>query len=155
MKIVLSTLALSLFAIAAHAAPKVGDVAFFRGTWGADNISQEVKFTAWNGSQFTKVTTTTIGARPPATSSEQVDFNRTASDAAIDDLLRNCAARGGVAETVLVPAGSFPSCKVAASGGGFVWFGQVPFAVLWWNTTVDSKPLVLRLVSFTRGTGAP
>ncbi|MBK9322544.1 MAG: hypothetical protein IPM97_06260 [Bdellovibrionaceae bacterium] len=52
------------------------------------------------------------------------------TEAAIDDILSNCAAKGGVSEVVTVPAGTFQACAVPKSNEtvtGTVWVAKVPF----------------------------
>ncbi len=52
------------------------------------------------------------------------------SEAAIDDILANCAAKEGVAEVITVPAGTFQTCAIPKSNDsvtGTVWVAKVPF----------------------------
>jgi hypothetical protein len=152
VKFVLSALVLA-FASAANAAPAVGDSATFSGTWGADTLTQTTAFTAFNAStqQFTQATTTTVGKEAPVSGEELVNLADTASDAAMQDIVTNCANYGGAAESVTTVAGTFPTCKLAMEGGGFVWIGVVPFAVVRFDTIADGKPLKLDLTGFTNG----
>lgn len=141
------------FASAAHASPAVGDSATFNGNWGADAVAQTMTFTSFDQAtnSFKQMTTTTIGAQAPASQEDAVKMEDTASDAALQDLVTNCAAYGYTPESITVPAGTFASCKLPMEAGGFVWLGVVPFAVLKFDTVSDGKPLVLTLTTFTRG----
>jgi hypothetical protein len=154
MKLFISALAAVAFASAAHATPAVGDQVVFRGTWGTDPIEQKLAFTEFNAStkQFKQTTVTTVSSATPASQEDLVNFDSTASDAALQEIVTKCASLGGVAETVTVPAGAFPTCKKSLSSGGFVHLGVVPFGVVRMETSVDGKALVMELVSVTRGT---
>ncbi len=153
VKVIVSALAALAFSSVAYASPAVGDAVNFSGTWGAEAVTQAISFTSFDqaSNTFKQMTTTTIGTAAPASQEDTVKFEDTASDAALQDLVTNCATYGYVPETITVPAGQFPSCKIAMEAGGFVWIGVVPFAVLKFDTVSDGKPLVLELMSFVRG----
>jgi hypothetical protein len=153
VKVIVSALAALAFSAVAHATPAVGDIANYAGNWGTDAVTQTVSFTAFDQAtnSFKQSTTTTIGTQAPASQEDVVKMEDTASDAALQDIVTNCANYGYVPETITVPAGTYPTCKIALEQGGFVYVGVVPFAVIKFDTTQDGKPLVLELQSFTRG----
>lgn len=153
MKLFVSAIAAFAFSAVAHASPAVGDAANFAGTWGDATVTQNVTFTAFDqaSNSFKQSTTTAISGQPTATQEDMVKMEDTASDAALQDIVTNCVSYGYVAETITVPAGSFPTCKLPMEAGGFVWIGVVPFAVIKFDTVSDGKPLLLELTSFTRG----
>ena len=149
---VLAFLALTA-ATAAHAAPAVGDQVAFQGTWDGQAVWQGISFTGYNAqtAQYRQVTVTKIGTNAPATQEDWVDAKDTASDAALQYIVANCAAQYGVPQTITVPAGTFNTCKMALQQGGHVWVGQVPFAVVRIESPVQGKLLTAELTGFTRG----
>lgn len=148
MFVVLSSL---VFAAVAQATPAVGDKVSFSGTWGSDAVSQTLAFVAFNGTEYKKVTTTKIGVNAAQTAEEWVNKDDTASDAALQDIVTNCANYGGKPETITVPAGTFPTCKAPMQSGGTMNIGVVPFAIVRVDTFVDGKALTMTLGSFARG----
>ena len=151
MKLFLAISAL-VFSINTYAAPAVGDAVYFTGTWGSDSITQHISFTGFDSAsqQFTQVTTTTIGSAAPATQTDLVAYNDTASDAALTEIINTCTARSGTPETITVPAGTFRTCKMLLSGNWF-WIAEVPFAVARVEATIDGKALVAVLSGVSRG----
>ena len=153
MKRLLAIIASFVFASSAMASPAVGDAVSFQGTWGSESVDQNITFFAWNPStrQFSQRTTTKIGANAPATEDKLVDFNDTASDAALTEIVNNCAARGGEPQMIQVPAGQFRTCKMLLQGNWF-WIAEVPFGVARVEAMIQGKQLVAVLTGVARGT---
>lgn len=153
MKLFVSVL-VAAFALAnsAFAAPAVGDQVSFQGTWGAEAIYQHLAYVEFNKAtnQFKKRTTTKIGASNAVSQDDWEDFKDTASDAALTEIVNNCAARGGEFQMISVPAGQFRTCKMLLSGNWF-WIAEVPFGVARVEATIQNKPLVAVLTGFARG----
>ena len=153
MKLLLSAL-LFVGASAAQASPAVNDQAVFQGTWDGKAVYQAVTYTAYNAAtrQFTRNIVTKIGDDAPVAADQYDNYDDTSSDAAMQYMVTNCVSvYKGTSEMVSVPAGTFPTCKMALQQGGFVWVGVVPFAVVKIETPVDGKPLSAWLISFNRG----
>ena len=154
MKTILAALVTALVATtAAVAAPAVGDQATFQGVWDGQAVYQHMAYTEFNGAmnQFKKITTTQIGSGAPATSEEWVNFNDAASDEAIQYILNNCGSYNGINEYVNLPSGQYFTCRMPLDQGGYVWVGQVPFAVVRIYSPVQGKMLDAWITGFRRG----
>jgi hypothetical protein len=154
MKLSIALIAFLVMSLQAHAAPAVGDIASFQGTWGSETVWQHVQFIAFNGQAFTKRTTTKIGNNQPATQDVLENYNSTASNAAMQDIVNNCAAKyRGLSQSVSTPAGTFPTCKLPFPNGGpgHIWVGVVPFAIVRVETVIENKPLVAWITGYVWG----
>lgn len=153
MKVVLSIIASLMLAAAAHATPAVGDQVAFQGTWGGQAVQQGLAITEFNAGarQYKKYTVTKIGEAAPQSQEEWVNADDMASDAALSAIVANCPQYNGVAQQIQVPAGNFQTCRLALEQGGYVWIGQVPFAVVRIETPVQGQTLTAVLTGFTRG----
>lgn len=138
MKSLLTAAAL-VFSISAYATPKVGDHSEFAfsithgtetrvGTYTSAIVSE-------NGEQVSLSTTIHFDGQEDQHSEEPMNRSQLLNDETIADVLANCAEYGGAAEQLVVPAGTFPSCKLAmqddaGKDNGFMWIGTVPFGIL-------------------------
>lgn len=77
------------------------------------------------------------------------DENSIVTDLKIVQIMGNCKQMNGVEETVVVPAGTFNSCKVALpQNAGSVNFAAVPFGIA---KLSDGELLSMELLSFVEG----
>jgi hypothetical protein len=132
----------------AQAFPGVGDHVVFEGT----ESSQPVRY------EFT------VTAHYPASARWIVHYVRSVNGVVVEDKLEvdhdgdlptasevantlaNCAALGGVPQTVVVPAGSFNACAMS-DGGETAWIGDVPFGLV----KGTSDDVSLELVEYQSG----
>jgi hypothetical protein len=129
-----------LIAVAAGATPKIGDKSIYNVnlSMGSQSMDGKVTFelTAFDATTdaWSQVTTTEFNGKRNIQQST-MSTKDLLTDAMIDDVLANCAAKGGTAETVTSPAGDLPSCAVPVSNGsgtGTVWVAKVPFGYAKW-----------------------
>ncbi len=135
----LFVLASMLLSISAMATPKVGDYAEFNLTITNTNgslpgsFSLEItKFDDASKNYTVKTTVQLQGQDAPQVQEDQQAESSFLNDAAIDNVLADCAGAGGTAEQVVVPAGPFNSCKFpqnddANNTTGFVWIAKSSF----------------------------
>jgi hypothetical protein len=136
-------LAITLAGLAAEATPGVGDKSVFAVTLtsGAQNMNGHLtmEITAYDAAtdMWTVVTNTEMNGQKQS----QTTPTKTAdliADASIDSMLSNCAGSGGKTDSVVSPAGTFPSCAVPISddqSSGTLWISKVPFGYSKWTTT--------------------
>ncbi len=135
----LLALALSVVSLSAYATPKVGDTAVFDVKLGLNGQSAEainqielVQFDLSKNSYLERQTFTMAG-RAPETSDNWKTSDEYLTDSVIEEVLSNCAARGGLAQKIYVTAGEFNTCAVnfdTPEASGVLWIGKVPFGVV-------------------------
>lgn len=150
------TLAVTALSLAAQAMPAVGDTANFSGqtATGSGQLVQftmSMQLTAFDAASqtWTEQVTTTVPGRPAQVQTKQVATSDLISDATVTQLIANCAGEGGVAETVTVPAGTYPTCRITDNQGAAYNVGQVPFGIV--QAAQPSSQLSMQLQSFAAG----
>lgn len=135
MKTAFMTLASLLVTASAFAMPAVGDQALynFSVTQGGQTISgtMEQVITGMDGAKFVVQVTTNTG-KDSQVDVQKMDAQDLLSDSTVTSILQNCAGYGGKPEIVNVPAGSFATCGLPASGEntGTIWVGDVAFGIV-------------------------
>ncbi len=154
MKFVFVSVSLFLSAFAAQAMPNVGDSAFYEGTFDGQYAQERMTLMEYNvqTNQYRKESIVAVGNNSPQTSEEWVNASDLPTDAAMQNLLANCAQNSGVAETVSVPAGVMATCRIPLQRGGTANLAPVPFGIVKMDTvTEEGKSLSVYLSSFSRG----
>lgn len=144
----------------AMAYPVIGDKVEYQGTIKKDpnpekaiNIKMEIKsFDAQKQEWIIQQDTTVDGRTYSET--EDIDANDMFTPERVQYVLTNCAARGGVLESVTVPAGTFDSCKLTKANSEEskeVWIAAVPFGIVKMidHDIEDGEHLAVELQSFT------
>lgn len=143
MKSSLVLLTLTLTAMIAEATPAIGDKATFAVdlTKGSQALQGKVTFelTAYDQATetWTQVSTTEVSGQTQV-QQDKVASKDLLTDASIDAMLADCAKANGKAETVTVPAGTFPACAVpitTSDSTGTAWVSKVPFGYSKWTAT--------------------
>jgi hypothetical protein len=136
-------LALTLAGVAAEATPKVGDKAVYGVTLSngsqTANGHMTMEITAYDAGtdSWTIVNTTELNGNTQSQTAHQKSADMV-NDALIDSMLANCEANGGKNDSVVSPAGTFPSCALPNNDGsssGTVWVSKVPFGFSKWTST--------------------
>lgn len=159
MKKYLFVLASVLAAVSASATPLLGDHAEFAVTASKNgqsiNGTAVFELTAFDSSrsEFTQRTTMQWDGRSAQSQEDKIAMNEMINDETIDYVLAGsgCAENGGVLETVTVPAGTFPTCKVVTNDGASVWVGKVALAIVRYEVTQNGLTQVFLLKSFQNG----
>jgi hypothetical protein len=148
-------------ALNAKATPLVGDKSTFRvnltlddqsmnGTATFELMSYDVITDMWE-----QVTTTEFDGQKNVEKIKSTTHDLL-NDAMIDDVLANCATKGGSPETITVPAGSFITCNVPVasdSATGTIWIAKVPFGYAQWHSLRADGVIVNGVLeSFVSGT---
>ena len=146
--------------LSAFAMPKVGDQSVLDVTisQGAQSISGTITNEVTKFDAAAKVYTVhrevKIQGQPDDVEDAATSEDEMVTDDMVNDMLANCAARGGVTEQVTVPAGIFPSCALnleAEEGikAKKVWVAKVPFGVAKMVTErADGVTITVALRSF-------
>ncbi len=155
MKLLLTTAAL-MFTVAAYATPKVGDTSEFALTMTQSGQTRVGSFltsiVSEAGDQMTVATTVHFDGQPDQHQEESRAKADLLTDEKINDALANCVQYGGALEALVVPAGTYPTCKLpsfddAHKQNGSFWIGAVAFGIVKEEqTTADgtSYSLVLK-----------
>jgi hypothetical protein len=160
MKLMIATLALSFtalttFSTLAQAMPAVGDTASFDGTT-VTSQGQAIAFhtvialAQFDASQnaYLQVSTTTAPGIQPSVQQKWVAAADMINDATVQAILSQCASQGGISETVVVPAGTFPTCRITDSSDGSIYnVGAVSFGIV----KAQQGQTNMSLVSFQAG----
>lgn len=153
-----AALALTLASSAVFAMPKVGDLSNYNGTFqgsggGSIAFTQALQLTSFNAQANTyAMTSTLVTPNQTKTETENVNAADLLTTEQVADALANCPAYGGTAETIVVPAGSFATCKIVNNDGSQIWVAQVPFGIAKQiSYDEDKNILTLELASFTFG----
>jgi hypothetical protein len=156
MKKILLTAGVFLMASSAFAMPKVGDDATYAVTVTegsqATKGSLEMQLASYDSGadQYDEKVTLTVGGQTQSWDN-QVQSQALLSDSDIEQALSNCAAIGGKADNVTVPAGTFAACGLPMDDGqnsGTVWLAKVSFGMVKQDTTdASGKRTVAELQS--------
>ncbi len=146
---------------AAFAYPAIGDYAMMKGTASNGqqnaNISLErsiMDFDATNDSFVVVETQEVDGQAQTTTSIDKRDDMITQEQ--VTQILTYCSMFGGVSESITVPAGTFPTCKLPTKDendqqDGMVWVGDVSFGIVRAIGTQQGAEYHLELESFRAG----
>jgi hypothetical protein len=157
----IAILTIGLAAMIAEATPALGDKAVYDVTLtkGTQTVQGLLTFELTSYDKATDMwtqTATTDFNNQKQTQTETLGSKDLMDDFSIDYVLKNCAARNGVSETVTSPAGDFPACAVPVSnsqGSGKVWVAKVPFGYAKWiNNRKDGVIVESIIKSFQLGT---
>lgn len=161
MKTGLVLLTLTLAVTAAKATPAIQDKAVFSVLLEKEqqDLSGKATFelTAYDKTSdtWTKTSLTDFGGEQSFQTSS-VPTAKLMNDAAIDDALKNCVAKGGKNDIVHSVAGHLPACAMPVSnaeGSGTVWISKVPFGYSKWVTVRDDGLTTKATIeSFVNGT---
>jgi hypothetical protein len=134
----LSVLALAMASTSAYATPRLGDYAAFNAvlslngqTMQAD-VQQEIVQHDTSKNEFLERQTVAFSGRSPEVTDSWKAADQFLDDATIEAVLGNCAAAGGTAQAITVPAGTFDTCAMPfdnEGSKGIVWIAKVPFGV--------------------------
>ncbi len=135
----IAVLLTTLTSYSVFAAPKVGDTAKYDVQLELDGKTQSLTSTnelvAYDAAQkkYHQKVTIQLANGQSRVQEAWVSEDELLSDAAIDDLLQNCAANKGVSEKVKVIAGEYNACALEydqQDESGKVWIAKVPFGVV-------------------------
>ncbi len=134
MKFVFALVA-ALVAAPAFAGPVVGEKAVFdvELKMGENAVTGTLvlEITKVEADKYFITNTVTFDGQEPNVTEEERALADYADPAQIEQVVADCAAQGGTAEAITVPAGEFQTCKFAQVGEGVaveVWVAKVPFA---------------------------
>ncbi|HEY8279907.1 MAG TPA: hypothetical protein VIH99_09800 [Bdellovibrionota bacterium] len=147
-------------AISASAMPNVGDQAVYdvTSTQGGQStkfayVMEIVSYDA-AANKFLQQNKYQIPGQPERVETEWKDASEYVSDATVDDVLANCRDYGGTPQTIKVPAGTFPTCKLPVSDqkrlqiAGSMWVAKVSFGIARSDTTENGQHTLVELRSF-------
>jgi hypothetical protein len=159
MKTGFALLTLTLAVTVAEATPALQDKAVFTVTLEKElqDLTGKATFelTAYDKTSDTWTQTSlTDFAGEQSFQTKSVPAAKLLNDAAIDDILKNCAAKGGKNDIVHSLAGHLPACAMPVSNTdstGTVWVSKVPFGYSKWVTVKDGLTTKATIESFVNG----
>lgn len=146
----------ALITFSAYSAPRVGDMISMTGTFtpvsGPQQSleSQQIILAYDSGSdRFTIQQTVTVNGVPTVTSDSIPSANIFAEERGAQ-VVAQCLQLGGLLETLSLPAGIFPTCRMQ-NGSAALWIAQVPFGAVKIHSEDATGVTEMTLNSFGRG----